>query len=451
MKNKKGNKKQPKESVKALKTEISEKLMELTEVNRKLRRKIYDLYTIFELSRNFNAVLSYQTLLDSFVLTSMGQMGAAKAALYLPLEVGKRRFQLARAKGAPPFPPKEISINPEGNFGDYITALNRPIQVNEIRRKFTTTDDSSFTDYFPAGLVVPLIFQTKLRGILIISAKVSNRQYQDDDIEFLSVLANQTAVSIENARLYESETEAINKLQKTQELLLQSEKLAALGDLSAKIAHEVNNPLGIIKNYLLLVERSISQNDKASEYIGVIGREIDRIAVIVRQLLDFHRPRAIKFIRTDIIKIIGEVISLMNRQMEENKIRLSLTANQVLPVIMAWPDGLKQVFINLLINAKEAMKDGGEIEIIVTSLDHVIKIRFKDTGPGINEKHIPHIFEPFFTTKENRSSMGLGLSVCSGIIRNHGGSIEYYNTDTGGCFEIKLPIEQKEENYDWRI
>jgi signal transduction histidine kinase len=444
MKEKKsGNKKRRKNSIPALKAEVDKKLAELTDANRKLRRKIFDLYTIFELSRNFNAVLNYETLLDSFILTSMGQMGANKAALYLPLEIGKKEFQLARVKGSPPFPEASIQIDPDGKLGKYIAALNRPVHVDEIAGKFTHYDQISIVKYFPSGLVVPLIFQTKLRGLLVISNKISGQLYNDNDIEFLSILANQTAVSIENARLYESEREAIDKLRKAQQLLLQSERLAALGELSAKIAHEVNNPLGIIKNYLHLIDRSIEGESKATEYLGLVGQEIDRIAMIVRQLLDLHRPRVIKMVKTDLIKVINEVTGMMKRQLEAVNVKLTVSVKKSPPEIDAWPDGLKQIFINLIINSREAMREGGEIDIEVTTLAHEVKINFRDTGPGIDPVHVPHIFEPFYTTRAEKGGTGLGLSVCYGIIKNHNGSIEYCGSGMGGCFMIKLPLGQK--------
>jgi signal transduction histidine kinase len=451
MATKKESKKPRRDSVKSLQAEVDRKFIELSEINRKLKRKIFDLYTIFELSRNFNAVLNYETLLDSFVLTSMGQMGAPKAALYLPLEIGKKEFHLARTKGSQPFPKEELIIDPEGRFGKYIAALNRPVLVEGIARKFANSDDIGFATYFPSGLVIPLIFQIKLRGVLVLSQKASGQLYQDDDIEFLSILANQTAVSIENARLYESEMDALNKLQKAQELLLQSERLAALGELSAKIAHEVNNPLGIIKNYLELLKNCIDMKPKSSEYLDIVGQELDRIALIIRQLLDFHRPRVIKFIKTDIIKIVNEALALMSHQMEDAKVRMTLKSPQRLSLISAWPDGLKQVFINLLLNSKDAMKNGGEILIDISQLKEMVRIRLTDNGHGIAPVHIPHIFEPFYTTKEAGSGTGLGLSVCYGIIKNHNGSIEYCDEGKGSCFEITLPIEQKDVEYDWRI
>ena len=439
------------DSVRSLQAQVDRKIGELTEANRRLKRKIFDLYTIFELSRNFNALLNYETLLDSFLLTSMGQMSAAKATLYLPLELGRKEFHLARVKGSPPFPKEEIILDPDGHFGKYITALNRPVLTDEVARKFSPPDDIGFAEFFPSGLVIPLIFQTKLRGVLILSAKASGQPFQDDDIEFLSILANQTAVSIENARLYESEMDALNKLKEAQTLLLQSERLAALGEISAKVAHEVNNPLGIIKNYLLLIKRNSSDDARGRDYLDIVSQEIDRISMIVRQLLDLRQPRVIKFVKIDIGQIIAEVIAMMTRQMEESNVKLIFPAPENTPLIMAWPDGMKQVFINLFLNARDAMKNGGKIEIALSWTDHTIRINVEDNGPGIEAKHIPHIFEPFYTTKEFGGGTGLGLSVCHGIIKNHNGSIEYCKKEKGGYFEITLPIEQKDLEYDKRI
>ncbi len=435
----------------ALESLIKERTLDLSETNRQLRKTIFDLYNIFELSRNFNALLDYQSLLDSFILAAMGRLGASRAALYLPRKIGEKHFHLARAKGTSPFPESEIEIDPEGPFGRYITALNRPVMVNDVRDKFAAEEDLRFIEYFPHGLVIPLVFQTKLRGVLIISGRGAGVMYPDSDIEFLSILANQTAVSIENARLYESEKEALNKLQQAQEKLVQSEKSAALGELSAKVAHEINNPLGIIKNYLFLATKHFEEPEKAEQYMGIVRQEIDRIAAIVRQLLDFHRPVIIRFAQVEPQKIIREILGMMKYQMDDSRVTVDLQVDDNVPVIKAWPEGLKQVLMNLLVNAREAMSEGGHIKIAVTSIGKRVSISIQDSGPGIPEDNIPHIFDSFFTTKGEKGGTGLGLSVCKRIIKNHRGSISYKNTETGGCFIIELPVEQKDAEYDWRI
>jgi len=430
---------------------VEERTVELTEANRKLKRRIFDLYTIFELSRNFNAVLNYETLLDSFVLTSLGQMGTAKAALYLPKQLGGNEFEMARTKGSPPFPEKEIIIDSGGEFGKYITAYNRPVFISDIAGKLAASEVGAFSRCFKKGLIIPLIFQTRLRGILIMSAKQSGQRFQEEDIEFLSILANQTAVSIENARLYESERDSLQKLQTMQKLLIQNERLAVLGELSAKIAHEVNNPLGIIKNYLLLLSANLKGDHQGLDYVDVIGQEIDRITMIVRQLLNMGRPMHISFSKVNLISTIYDVMALVSRRFENTGIKVDLSHDHQVPEIYAWQDGLKQVFMNLFLNAQDAMNDGGELKIKIRPLNARVQIIFEDTGPGISAQHIPHIFEPFYSTKEAAVGTGLGLSVCHNIVKNHNGMIEYCGSDQGGCFLIELPIEQEETEYEWRI
>jgi PAS domain S-box-containing protein len=430
---------------------IEEKTFELSETNRRLRKSIFDLYSIFELSRNFIALLEYESLLEAFIQASIGRLGAKIAALYLPRKPGQEYFQIARIKGSQSSPVKEIRIDPKHSFGKYISALNRPVQVEYIKEKFRVAGELDFLESFPRGLIIPLVFQTKLRGVLILGAREPDQDYLDSDIEFLSILANQTAVSIENARLYESEKEALRKLQKTQELLVKSEKAAALGELSAKVAHEINNPLGIIKNYLCLISRQTSDNPPSEEYLDIVRQEIERIAYIVRQLLDFHRPTIVRFSPTEPGKILQEILALMKDQFEQANIIVELNIENSVPIIKAWPEGLKQVFMNLLGNARDAIKNDGMIYIDIASDNQTVSLVFQDSGPGIAPDDIPQIFKSFFTTKSDQGGTGLGLSICKRIIENHAGSISYENNDKGGCFRIELPIEQKSDTYDWQI
>ena len=125
--------------------------------------------------------------------------------------------------------------------------------------------------------------------------------------------------------------------------------------------------------------------------------------------------------------------------------------NDNIPEIFAWPDGLKQVFMNLLVNSIDAMHNGGEIIIGLKKTEHTVIFSFEDGGQGIEAEHIPHIFDPYYTTKSSSGGSGLGLSVCYNIIKNHNGSINYTNTKRGGCFIIELPIEQGDNDYDWQI
>jgi signal transduction histidine kinase len=428
--------------VELLGSAIDVKISELTESNRQLKRKIFDLYTIFEISRNINSVLNYQTLVDSFLLTSLGQVGASSAALYLPQEARKQCMTLAASKG---FADEEIiqgRVDLEGRLATYLRGMAKPVMVSELSERFTDEAEFSFMDAFQNGLMIPLIIQSKLKGLLALGRKVSGVGFAADDIEFLSILANQFVVALENARLYESEKSALRELKIAQRQLVLTERQAAIGELSAKIAHEVNNPLSIISNYLHLCGKSLDNPPRAEEHLEVARQELTRIARIVRQLLDFHRPLKTEKAPVDIQELIDDILALVEWQLVERKIDIERLADDNMPKIIGSAEQLKQVFLNLVINARDFMPEGGKLKILISNHDRETKIKFVDTGPGIPPEHISRVFEPFFTTKDDAAGTGLGLSVCFGIIKEHGGDIVAGNDpESGGAsFEITLPV-----------
>jgi signal transduction histidine kinase len=420
--------------------ELEKKVSSLTESNRHHKRKIFDLYTIFEISRNFNTVLDYHALLDSFIFTSLAQVGATKAAVYLEQNINDEEFAQIKTKGSGSFPKQGTKFKLGTQLTDYISRLNRPSIISELTNGIASNSEKSILKHFDPGLFVPLVYQGRLSGILLISDKISEREFNNDDVEFMSILGNQISVSIENTRLYEAERLLSRQLRETQDQLLQSERLAALGEMSAKVAHEINNPLGIIKNYLHLTASSVDENNDAKKYTNIVEEEINRIARIVKELLEFHRPHRVEMEPTDIAKLINDLIELMERQFDTANITCKKNFNENYPTVMASSENLKQVFLNIIINAYDAMENGGTLGISIKQDKDQLLINICDTGPGIPPELIPRIFEPFFTTKEQGKGTGLGLSVCYGIIKSHNGSIIFENTDEGGCFEIRLPI-----------
>lgn len=431
-----------------LEHELKDKLDELTRTNRQLKRKIFDLYTIFEISRNINAVLNYETLLDTFIFTCLGQVGALKGGVFLQREVNGDKFYPVKCKGSGDLPTNDQYFAAGSDLVQYLTRLNRPVATSEVMADIAGDSDREILKCFDPGIVVPLIFQTRLTGIFTMSEKLSGRDFRLDDLEFLSILGNQIAVAIENARLFEAEKLASQQLRSTQEQLLLTERLAAVGEMSAKVAHEVNNPLGIIKNYLLLLRRSTEEGTEPAHHVSVVSEEIDRIARIVRQMLDFHRPVVQEREPVKVTAILNSVLSLVDRQLGSGDIAVIREYGDRIPDIPAAPEGLKQVFLNLIINARDAMPSGGKLIIRAEANQDVVRIEFLDTGPGIPAEVIPRIFEPFFTTKDSQQGSGLGLSVCYGIIRSHGGSITFKNHDTGGCFTVELPVMESESADD---
>jgi signal transduction histidine kinase len=423
-----------------------QRLTALTETNRQLRRKIFDLYTIFEISRNFNSVLNYESLLDSFIFTLLAQVGAAKGAVFLRQNTDPDRYHFVKGKGSGAFPGKEMYFESGSKLLDYLTRLNRPVITEDVISELALKSERAILECFHPGVVVPLIYQARLSGLVLVSDKISGHSFSPDDIEFLSILGNQISVAIENARLYEAERKATRQLRAAQDQLVASERLAALGEMSAKVAHEINNPLGIIKNYLLLVRRSLKDNVEARNYTDIVSQEISRIARIVRELLDFHRPNGVAFQKLDVVDLIEDILQLVSQRLERHRVEVIRRYVTERSRIEGSPDNLKQVFLNLVLNACDAMKDGGKLVISVEQDENEMTIRFCDTGPGIPADIVPRIFEPFFTTKQPGQGTGLGLSVCYGIIKRHSGTITYTNTDSGGCFEIRLPLAGKQRD-----
>lgn len=435
----------PAASVAKLQGELEEKLLLLSETNRQLKRKIFDLYTVFEISRNFNSVLDYQTLLDTFIFTCLGQVAALKAAIFLSREGNSDSFYLAKAKGSGDLPLPEERISADSRLAGYLRRLNRPVPTEELLKDVAGPEEISILSKFSPGIAVPLIYQTRLTGVFLLSDRISSSPFREDDIEFLSILANQIAVAIENARLYDSERQATAQLRSAQQQLVHTEKLAALGEMSAKVAHEVNNPLGIIKNYLLLTRKEIESkeaSDKTNQYIGVVGDEIDRIARIVKQLLEMNRGGGALFEPVEVCKVVNSVLELTDRQLTTANIKVERQFSGCPLRVEGSAESLKQVFLNIIINARDAMSAGGRLTVSVRRDNQSVVIDFCDTGPGIPPEVVPRIFEPFFTTKDPGQGTGLGLSVCWGIVKSHNGSITFKNLNPGGCFEIRLP-EQK--------
>ncbi len=303
-------------------------------------------------------------------------------------------------------------------------------------------DEHDVLEQFREGLVLPLMNRGLLNGLLLVGRKSEAEQYSTDDEEFLTILTSQIAVAVENARLYEAEKRALLELQTAQEQLVHSERLAVLGEMSAKIAHEINNPLGIIKNYLLMIKRAKGNPKENEKYLGIVGQEIDRVASIVKELINFHRPQNVEFKIINVIPVLDEVIEFLAPQLKTNNVKIKKKYSSDCPDVEASAENLKQVFINIMINSMDAMPDGGEIEIAANNLHDNLQLVICDTGCGVAEEILPSIFEPFFTTKGESQGTGLGLAVCAEIIDKHHGTISFRNKDNGACIEITFPAAQ---------
>jgi len=238
--------------------------------------------------------------------------------------------------------------------------------------------------------------------------------------------------------------ERTQELKKTQEQLIQSEKLASLGKLAAGIAHEINNPLTGILTYSSLLLKENKDNPQVKEDLEVIVNETTRCRKIVKGLVEFARQTEPSKTPADINKVVEETLPLLEHQAIFHNISVVKKLKENLPTVMADLDQIRQVFVNIILNAAEAMSQGGTLTI-ETNLDsekNFLKVSFSDTGCGISEENLPKIFDPFFTTKKSGKGTGLGLSVSYGIIQRHNGFLEVKSQlGKGSTFTVKLPLE----------
>lgn len=240
----------------------------------------------------------------------------------------------------------------------------------------------------------------------------------------------------------------IERLRELNEQLIRTEKLAAAGTLAAGVAHEVNNPLASISSLIQMLQArplTAENADEHREMLHLVSQQIARISQVLRDMMDFARARPPLRTALDINRIVADSIRLANFDKEFQKLRLTITLDQHAPQVFADADQLQQVFLNLLLNARDAMPDGGGELQVCTEGDELageVTIEFADGGTGIAPEHRAHVFDPFFTTKPAGTGTGLGLAVCYGIVTAHGGRIELLpNNGQGTRVCVILPLQ----------
>jgi PAS domain S-box-containing protein len=229
--------------------------------------------------------------------------------------------------------------------------------------------------------------------------------------------------------------------------LIQNEKLTSIGLLAAGVAHEVNTPLAVISSYSQMLRKDISPEDSRHKLLEKITKQTFRASEIVNSLLNFSRTSATEFADIDIHQVITETISLLEHQFKTARIRVERELRAECPITFGNAGKLQQVFLNLFVNARDAMQEGGELRILTDTADSKIEILIQDTGAGISRENIKKIYDPFFTTKAAGKGTGLGLSVTYGIVQEHGGSISVESKPgIGTSFRLELPLARKPVN-----
>ncbi len=405
-----------------------------------LRQRNQELAALDEINRRVSASLDLDQVLTA-ALEGLGQLveAAMLAIVLYDDEAGEWVVRTSRG--------------PEGAWLEgRIAPVTEAAAAQALRERHSVLQSAVTDSFWPEVLslspldllYVPLMMHDEPIGLLTVVGQAGTLDSRN--LPVLERVASSISVAVENARLYGELTAFAEALQRSQSQLIQAEKMAAIGRLTASIAHEINNPLQAVQNSMHLATHPNLTEVERQRYLGIARQEISHLMGIVRRMLDFYRPASGVAMRVDLNKAVEDALAFSNKRLQQANIQLVVRLAPDLPPVQGFANQLTQVFLNIIINAIEALETGGQLWVGTAyhaERDQVVAA-FRDNGPGLLPTTREHLFEPFFTTKP--TGTGLGLAISYGIIERHGGAIEVESTPgTGATFIVRLPRHREEE------
>jgi two-component system, NtrC family, sensor kinase len=396
--------------------------------------------TLLYSSKDMVSIVDLESLSSNLVRTVGRALGIEKASLFL-LEEAKGLFNLKASIG--------VAINSQFFLlrDDPLLQSLARVQQGIVREELEMADDNlnlmataRRMEEIEAEISIPIISKEKLIGALNLGYKPGKEIYSNEDLELLSTLANQAAVAIENARLYQN-------LKQSQDTLRRADRLSSLGLLTAGLAHEIRNPLVAIRTFTQLLPERYEDAEFRNGFQSLALKEVDRICGLITDLLSFARPSKPNVAQEDMNNVIEGIARILDTQAKEKSVELVRYFAPNLPKVWIDREQMKQVFMNLIFNGIQAMNDGGTITIStrIFSPDATeqspsfVQVEVRDTGVGIPSENLEHIFDPFFTSKDEGS--GLGLSISHQIVQEHGGYVTVESkVGKGTSFLVNIPI-----------
>lgn len=395
--------------------------------------RIQTLRPLFSVTESLFAETDPHRLLDLTLTAVCGHLSCAQAA-YCQLDPAKDGMTILSSRGILPFD--------EAAAQSALGALAYRLEAPAAFSVEGPGDPLLQSDMKGRGLASAMFVPVErpgARNLLYAGRELGQSPFREADLEMFQVLARQAVAAMENARLYAELRDYVRRVEESQQALLQAEKMAAAGRLTASIAHEINNPLQAVQNCIHLAGREDLPPDKRGEYFNLARVELDRLQTTVQRILDFYRPNAAAPQEADLAELLTHVLGLMAKQLEERGITVRKEFPANLPPVRAVGSQAQQVFINLILNAYDAMPSGGELRISARAARGGVEILFQDTGSGVPSGQDRNIFEPFVSTKEGGA--GLGLTVSYNIVAAHGGVLELLpSSGRGACFRVFLPF-----------
>jgi PAS domain S-box-containing protein len=419
-------------------------VLDVTEMKRaeeEIRRRNRELYVLNNIAVTFNQSFDLEEILQLMLLQIVELLSTDTAAVYLFEEENSllrrkaaygHRSSFVTENDGIPLPPEFVEAV-KAEHAEIVDQEHLP-QLPEILKKIVDLEDMR------SWMWVMLWRKEKVLGVLATSSRVQ-RKFSSSEENILIAVGRQLATTIEKVQLYHETRQAYEDLRRTQEQLLQSEKMSAVGQLISGVAHELNNPLTAILGYTQLLETE-ELTPRVLDFIRKLQKQAHRTQKIVQNLLSFARQQKPRRVHVDLRSVIEDTIALRDYDLKVNNIIVQRDFDADLPSVVADPHQLEQVYLNIINNAADAMMDvgqGGQLNIRIYCENGQVVSEFRDSGPGIIDPK--HVFDPFYTTKGVGKGTGLGLSICYGIVKEHGGEISAENVPGGGArVLVRLPL-----------
>jgi signal transduction histidine kinase len=342
----------------------------------------------------------------------------------------------------------KVSLNCLNNILVRVTNTGQAEYVPEIKGSIFKKENIMLTHgKLTLAYVLPLITRSRVIGIIATDA-VDGKGVPKETRETMEIFAPQIAIAIENAKLYSRLQKQMKELKQSHALLSRSEKFSFLGNLAARLAHEIKNPMTAIGTFIQMMPQKYHDEEFRNNFHKIAVEETRRINHLITELLNLVKTRESNMELTDLHGLIDSMILLISPQSHAKKINVSCQFDPDIGQVRMDSEKMKQVILNILSNAVDFTPEGGKIELITKNCTEkekqaTINIEIKDSGPGIPPAHIERVFDPYFTTKHMskiHSSTGLGLFVAHQNMQDHGGIIHVRNhTNEGAIFTLKLP------------
>ncbi len=399
-----------------------------------------------KLARELVNVMDLQEL-GNLIVNTFGEVVHVRTVSLMVFQKNDQTYQVVSAYGIHPTTYKKIQFTVDRPIIDAMRTYNLPLLRDQLRKLLPWQEANQLTNEFEslqASCIIPIICEEHLIGSLNLGARSAAKSFQESDLKFFHEFANEIAPVIRNAIMVEELKTANEELKQVQTELIQTTKLSAIEQLATGLAHEIHNPLTIISGkaqVLLLKKDKKSYDEKVEEVLKTIVKQTKRAADITRKLLMFTQGRGLLHEPIPFETIVSDTVALVSYQTALDDIRVTKQVDRNLPPFYGNPSAFREIFLNLFLNAVQAVEKSGIIQISVRHKkpEQVIEIIVADSGPGIPEEHVDQIFNPFFTTRPEGT--GLGLFVTQQIVHRYQGSIRIESKEAQGTVVIiQLPI-----------